>query len=124
MKITPDASLFQALSNFPKVNREAINPAPGQNQDSTQGKAANARVSSEAPSFEAARQAALRQNQGQPRNVQASASSPSLASSSASSGSVAQNSNRAATPYNREAPGISGQKPNFVKLGQIIDISV
>lgn len=109
MKITPDASLFQALSSFPRVNRDAINPTPHQ----AQGNAA--RVSGDAQSGQAARQEAIRKRATLERLAQSSSSS--------SSGQVSPDSNRSASPYNREAPGVD-QKPAFKRLGQIIDISV
>lgn len=105
MKITPDASLFQALSNFPRVNREAINPTPGQAQGNT------SRVSQDPQSAQA-----IRQKPATPARAQQN-------TSSTNSGQLDQNGNRSSSPYYREAPGVD-QRPAFQRLGQIIDISV
>ena len=110
MKITPDASLFQALSSFPRVNRDAINPTANQGN---QGQAFSAQIS---PDAQQQSTQINRQRQAAPARAQQS-------NSSSASGQLSQNGNRAANPYAREAPGVD-QRPAFKRLGQIIDISV
>jgi hypothetical protein len=110
MKITPDASLFQALSNFPRVNRDSVNPAPRQAQEN------KTRISTDEQSRQAILQEALRQQRAAVERAQQSHQANF-------SGQLAQNDTRSTSPYNREAPGVD-PRPAFKRLGQIIDISV
>lgn len=141
MKITPDASLFQALSSFPRTSRENITPAP--NQQTADGRPVKARADSlqEMQARETARQEAIRLNRDAIDKMQqqlrerereqarymaqapAQAAQTAAPAQAASPSALSQSSARPANPNYREAPG-ADDRPRYQRLGQFIDISV
>jgi len=125
MKITPDSSLFSALSKLPSPAEVRRRAAPGGEAGGQQPvdparreKDARDAIVRQALREAAHRQAALRQNAPEAGAASAARSASGVASSlsagpaSASTGSVS-----------REAP-FADSRPQFVRLGQFVDISV
>lgn len=127
MKITPDSSLFSALSKLPnpaEVRRRAAPPGQAEGQQAVdparREKDARDAIVRQALREAAHRQAALRQSAPEAGNAPAArsasatdaASAVTAGSASASRGSVS-----------REAP-FAETRPQFVRLGQFVDISV
>lgn len=119
MKITPDSSLFRALSNFPSPT-DVRRRAPAEPvRDQVQARAEDAAKSGDnraalvrqALEQGAARQAALRQT---------TAAAEASATRAATSANVARPETGS---VRREVP-FGDSQPNFVRLGQFIDIRV
>lgn len=128
MKITPDSSVFQALSNFPKVGRETITPAPGQR--TAEGQNANTGRTTEAR--DTARQEAIRQNREAIEKTRDQLRKQAMAEflqkskaaeQTGETGSLASSGNGGAPAHYREAPVVE-EKPRFVRMGQFVDISI
>lgn len=139
MKITPDASLFQALSTFPRATRESITPAPGQSADAASTRAKPDSLQ-DMQAREAARQEAIRLNRDAIDKMQqqlrerereqarymaqpAETARTTATAQTAASSPVFQSAAGSVNPNYREAPGTE-DRPRFQRLGQIIDISI
>lgn len=132
MKITPDSSLFSALSNLPGPN-EARRRPPVESQaafadrigksPADPGRAekeARDAIVRQALREAAQRQASLRQTSL--RQSQAP-TSPAAARSADPAATFATGTADSAGAVKREAP-FADAKPNFVRLGQFLDIQV
>ncbi len=129
MKITPDSSVFQALSNFPKVGRESITPAPGQRTAEGQ----NAGTGSATEARDVARQEAIRQNREAIEKTRDQLRKQAMAEflqkskaaeqTGGTGSSLASSGNGGAPAHYREAP-VAEEKPRFIRMGQFVDISI
>lgn len=131
MKITPDSSLFTALTRLPspaEVRRRAVPPenSGGQAVDpARREKDARDAIVRQALRDAAQRQAALRKGQQQTNQSRAAAQTSVRASASTEAAPAAGAEPAATTrgSVTREAPFADG-RPQFVRLGQFIDITV
>lgn len=122
MKITPDSSLFSALSNLPgpkDVHRGARvegQAAFAEKVQSSKGKAekdARDAIVRQALREAAQRQASLRQSQASAAPAATNGVAPALSAESSGQAGLVK----------REAP-FAESRPHFVRLGQFIDIQV
>ncbi len=117
MKITPDSSLFTALSNFPDPAqvRDAAVRRQGQRNDGVNDAGKRSRDARDAVRQEVARrqQAVAKGADGQKKAVQVRANT-----------TVNQAPGRGeANAFRREVPNTEA-RPKFVRLGQFVDITV
>ncbi len=127
MKITPNSSLFTAISTFPDAGqvRDGLADRRKLKNAGGDGAAIQGGEVRDAVRREALKKAALLQNQTTARDAQQSTQTVKTKTTTAATPAPAED---AAVTYNagsvrREAP-FAETKPKFVRLGQLIDIKV
>ena len=127
MKITPNTSLFTAISTFPDAGqvRDGVADRRKVKHAAVEGAAVQGGEARDAVRREALKKAALLQNQTAAREAKQPTQTAKTMKATAVAAAPAED---AAATYNagsvrREAP-FAETKPKFVRLGQLLDIKV